>query len=652
MRQRKLQTKLSFYFSLIAIIPALLVMSMSIKFTMNSTEELVGIYTNKLVEQLSYNVDRFILTGRSVIGDLLNSSYIQQAAKEYEKLNPDAQSTLRGKIQEIVAPVIKGQDSIDGIYIYGRDQIYYRNVKTEDTFDLQSFKLSHAYESLIASKTTKFIWFTLPDGRIYVARKLLEQDDAAIVLVMNTDYLNELLDLSNVAGQMSLAILDENQKIITGEVPTENIEHLMADMTHEAREDVITKNISRHIISLIQCTNGWQIISIAPVHTLMNGFNKSCKFIVLILCLCSLVVIVLSRVLGRRLTKPLEIIAHYMKRVEKGELAFEENIKEEIPSKDLEVSLLVSGFTHMLNAIARMLKANHSVTQKVEENTTNLIVQGEATTHLAQQINQMMQQVTNGAKVQSEQTEQTAQLMEALAGHMGEVEQVVHRIQNVSQKIMAVSQDAKEGLIELDEKAFKNIEMSHKIRHSVQALSKETQNIYNILKMVKSINGQTEILALNASIEASRAGSLGKGFAVIATQIRDLVMQTNEAIHAIQELLAVIEAKSKSAVCELEAATVLFEGQKPLVQVANREFEGIVNQMAYIDAEIDHTHTLIEVIDGHKADILEKVIQINGIAQEFACVTEEVNEKTETQVACAGCINQLALQMSEIVEEL
>lgn len=653
MKQRKLQTRLSIYFSLIAIIPALIVMSMSIKFTMNSTEELVGVYTEKLIEQLSYNVNNFILAGRSAIGDLTSSTYIQQVAKKYDSLDANAQSVLRGKVQETVVPVIKGQDSISGVYICGNDYIYYRNVKTEDTFDIQSFKLSKAYERLINAETTEFIWFTMADGKIYMARKILNKGDSAIILAMNTTYLNELLDLSNVAGKMSLAILDENNKIIAGSIDVNKVQQMMQVMGEEAVNEIVrTSNIANNITSLIKCTNGWQVISIAPVKVLMSDFNKSCIYIVLILCICSIGAILLSNLMGRKLTHPLTIMAQYMKSVENGKFTFKEDAIKTIHSKDLEVNLLVNGLIHMLRAIRQMLEASQNVTQKVKENTKALKAQGEVTAVSAKSVSQTVTQVASGAKAQSEQTEQTAELMEALANHVSEVSTVVSNIQSVSQEIMAVSEKNKQSLKTLDEKALKNIEMSHKVGSSVKALSEETTNIYGILKMVTAINTQTEILSFNASIEAARAGSFGQGFAVIATEVRNLSLQTREAICAIQGLLAVIEEKSQSAFNELTEATMLFESQRPLVQEANKKFEGIVDQMEYINEEINHTNRLIQVIDEHKKSVLEKIVKINGIAQEFACVTEEVNEKTIMQAECATIINDLALQMSETVKEL
>ncbi len=653
MRQRKLQTKLIMYFSLIAIIPALIIMSMSIKFTTSSTEALVGIYTNKLVEQLSYNVNSFIKIGRGVIGDLARSPYIQKMIKQYSTLNASEQSVLIGKINELVTPVIKLQDAINGIYIYSNDRIVYKNIKIKDTFDLQDFKSSKAYEKLIAAQVTEFVWFTLGDGNIYVARKPVIDSDGMIIFAMNTDHLNNLLDLSNVDGQMSLMILDEYNAVIAGCDDVTEVQQLLQHKGEVEKQDgVVTFSVQRNIISLIQCTNNWQVVSVTPTAIIMSDFNKSCINIFCVLGICSILAILLSGILGKKITKPLVKMAKYMKYVEEGNWTLEKDFEKSIDGKDLETNLLASGFVHMLDAISKMLGASKLVTQKVKENTYMLKKQGEVTADLAGAVKYTAEQVTEGAKIQSEQTEETAQLMEELSVHVNEVSQVVSEVKNVSQEVISVSEMTKQCLDTLDKNAIKNIEMSHSVGTSVKALGEETANIHDILRMVNSINDQTELLALNASIEAARAGNFGRGFAVIATEVRNLSQQTNEAIHAIQRFLAVIEAKSLYAFDELDKATALFEHQRPLVNQANESFQMILGKMQHLDEEINYTNHLIKAIDDRKASVLERVLKINGIAQEFACVTEEINEKTSTQAECAKMINQLAIQMGEIVKEL
>ncbi len=635
MKQRKLQTRLSIYFSLIAIIPALIVMSISIKFTMNSTEKTVGSYTQKLMEQLSYNMNNIFLAERSVIGDLKNSSYIQQIAKKYEDLDANTQSVLRSKVHDIVSPAIKGQDSIDGIYIYGNDHIYYQNVKTEMTFSMQNFKLSEAYQRLIGANTIDFIWFTLEDGKVYVARKILNEGDAAIILAINNDYLRNLLDLSNVDGKMNLAILDENSKVLIGELDNEKLNNVMRALKdEEAGESVYTNTISNHIVSTVKCSNGWQVISIAPVATLMSDFNRSCIYGILILAVCSTVAILLSIALGHKITRPLKKMAVYMKQVEEGKFTFKESIVENIQSRDLEIELLISGFGHMLKAITQMLEASKRVTERIKDNTNSLKEQGQVTASSADAVNASVKQVADGARIQSIQMQETEELMAELASQVGEVHKVTNDIQSISQSIMAVSEKNSENLSALDKKALCNIEVSHRVRESVKALSEETENMYDILKMVTDINGQTRLLSFNASIEAARAGEFGKGFSVIATQVRQLALQTEEAICSIKDLLVEIEAKSKLASDELEEATLLFETQRPLVKEANEKFQDIVSQMTAINDEINYANQLISLIDIHKEGVLEKIIKINGISQEFAAVTQEVTEKTAVQAKC------------------
>lgn len=653
MKQRKLQTRLSIYFSLIAIIPALIVMSISIKFTMNSTEKTVGSYTQKLMEQLSYNMNNIFLAERSVIGDLKNSSYIQQIAKKYEDLDANTQSVLRSKVHDIVSPAIKGQDSIDGIYIYGNDHIYYQNVKSEMTFSMQSFKLSEAYQRLIGANTIDFIWFTLEDGKVYVARKILNEGDAAIILAINNDYLRNLLDLSNVDGKMNLAILDENSKVLIGELDNEKLNNVMRALKdEEAGESVYTNTISNHIVSTVKCSNGWQVISIAPVADLMSDFNRSCIYGIFILAVCSVIAILLSIALGHKITRPLKKMAVYMKQVEEGKFTFKESIVESIQSKDLEIELLISGFGHMLKAITQMLEASKRVTERIKDNTNSLKEQGQVTASSAEAVNASVKQVADGARIQSMQMQETEGLMAQLASQVGEVHKVTNDIQSISQNIMAVSEKNSENLGDLDKKALCNIEVSHRVSESVRALSEEIDNMYDILKMVTDINAQTRLLSFNASIEAARAGEFGKGFSVIATQVCQLALQTEEAICSIKDLLVEIEAKNKSASDELKEATLLFETQRPLVKEANERFQDIVSQMAAINDEINHANQLISLIDIHKEGVLEKIIKINGISQEFAAVTQEVTEKTVVQAKCATMINQLAGQMSTTVNEL
>ena len=186
----------------------------------------------------------------------------------------------------------------------------------------------------------------------------------------------------------------------------------------------------------------------------------------------------------------------------------------------------------------------------------------------------------------------------------------------------------------------------------VKELGEETENINKILEMIQNINKQTNLLAINASIEAARAGDSGKGFAVVAEEVRKLSTEIEEAIRHIAEVVEVIEIKRESTLLELKEATQAFNKQLPMVDGVNDTFSDIYNRMNAIDEKIYMTNALINTISVEKEEIESKMQDISQIAQEFACIIEKVNVGTIEQVEASNKISTLAVQLLEVVTSL
>ena len=664
-RKGKLQTRLIIYFSCIAIIPALIVLSMSLNFTTSSTEELVGMYTKKLIEQLNCNLGNFISTGRGIVGDLVSSNEIKKMATKNATLTPIEQSDLRVDVAEDIIPAIKMQSAIDGAYIYGQGKLYYQHLKNQDNFNVNVFMESEAYQKMLEMASSEFIWFTLENNgeeNIYLARKVNATSDGAVILVMNKAYLEDLLVLSNIENHMSLAILNEKNQVIISSEAIEEIEAWVAENQSEmntAQENNTTdsttgntKIIDGNIVSFITCSNGWKVASFAPISTLMSGFKVATVKAIAILAVCSLIAIGFSIIIGRHLTKPIVKIVKQMDKVTQGDLEHSEDLEKPIKGQTQEIAMLTTGFIGMVKSLREVREASQIVTERVKESTKDLNEETGKTSELEEAVNATIEQVAIGAKSQSEETQSATALMEILSMGVTQVSEVVGGIDQTSKEVMEISHSTERKLNVLSKQSEENIAVTHRIGASVSALGEATKNINNVLNMVKNINNQTEMLALNASIEAVRAGSLGKGFAVIASEVRGLALETNDAIKAIQELLVVIEDKSRSARKELEEATKYFEMQKPVVEDATESFVMIMDRMRYIDKDIHHAHELVGEIIEHNTGALDKIVRINGIAQEFACVTEEASGKTVSQAKCINNIHSLTVELGEVVKEL
>ena len=650
----KLRTQLVIIFLLISIIPAIVIMSMSIGLTTRSTKDLVGVYTEKIIEQLNYNIDNYIGTARGAMGDVASSTYIQTATSRYQSLGADEQSTLRADIDDKITPIIKTQEVLGGIYVCGQGSVYYKNLKVQDTFDIKTFEASDIYQEVQELSSTEFKWFLLDNSTgkdIYLIRKV-GTNGGYVVFLMNNQVLEELLDLANVDQCMSLAILDEDNQIIEATYKEMKIDSKMLSYLNKTDNEKITRSIDNSLVSVIECSNGWKILSVAPVSNLMKDFIRSCMSIILVLAICMAIVAIVSFMMGSKITRPIVKMASYMKKVQEGDLSLAHQISQDIKANNIEILMLINGFSSMLSSLGEMIATSKKVTESVKTNTYALKEQARTTSTSATDISTTIENITVGATKQSDETEDAVSLIEALSTNVNRVNGIVTSIRNTSNMTMTASEETRNKLDALYKQSETNIEISHKITESVQELGKETKRINEILEMIQRINKQTNLLAINASIEAVRAGESGKGFMVVAEEVRKLSMETTAAISKIGEVLGVIEDKRKITLEGLDEAVIIFNKQLPLVKNVNGTFAHIYSKMSGIDEEIIAVNALIETVSNQKQDIQHKVRAIAQIAEEFACIIEEVNAATIEQAQTSTTIDELATNLLKVVETL
>ena len=198
-------------------------------------------------------------------------------------------------------------------------------------------------------------------------------------------------------------------------------------------------------------------------------------------------------------------------------------------------------------------------------------------------------------------------------------------------------------------------------KESIDAIYEQTNNtndsvhkIREATSLITSIAEETNLLSLNASIEAARAGVQGRGFAVVASQIQKLAEQTNESARHIEEIISSLLADSERAVQTMDVVKENMEKQTENVIRTDEKFEEVLKGIAESLRAINRITVKTEEMDKARVSVVDTVQNLSAIAEENAASTQESSASiTEISVSIsniaekAGELKDIANQMEE-----
>lgn len=241
----------------------------------------------------------------------------------------------------------------------------------------------------------------------------------------------------------------------------------------------------------------------------------------------------------------------------------------------------------------------------------------------AEQLSAVTEQTSVGVNSQREETEQVATAMNEMTATVHEV------AQNAEQAAVTASsaeQQAKDGN-QLLQKALAEISrLAQNVNESAQAMQRvhaDSESIGTVMTVINGIAEQTNLLALNAAIEAARAGEAGRGFAVVADEVRGLAQRTQESTAQIEQLIANLQGGSKDAVLLMEQSRELAADTLVLAQQAGDDIQAIEHGISNIQAMGQQIATAAEEQSSVAEEINRSIVNVNGIAEQSAAAVEE-----------------------------
>jgi methyl-accepting chemotaxis protein len=331
-----------------------------------------------------------------------------------------------------------------------------------------------------------------------------------------------------------------------------------------------------------------------------------------------MVVFFISRSISRNLNKVVDIT----NRISKGELNVEEL---KYKGKD-EVGQLSESINEMLYKLRNMIQGIAESSNKVDGESNDLKEIASEVQQSSEQIAATMEEMSAGAEEQASSATEIASSISNLTEMINKANLNKEALQISSKDILVVVQD---GATQMETSIGAMSQIDDILKNTVlnvKQLSENSQKVSVLVQIINSIAEQTNLLALNAAIEAARAGEAGRGFAVVADEIRKLAEQVRKSVKEITDIVMGIQVGSRQMADSLE------HGYHK-VQEGTRNIQTTGEIFVKINKEIDTMVERINNVSGNLDEISLNSETINTAGDHIAAISEENSAGIEETVA-------------------
>lgn len=379
-----------------------------------------------------------------------------------------------------------------------------------------------------------------------------------------------------------------------------------------------------------------------------NTAAKKALMVTLVLvALGTAIGIILGTILAKQSVRSLKGLATAADRISAGDLTTQVQAK----GRD-EVAHLARSFQVMVGELGKIIAGVRESVLTVSHHAEQLSTSAEETTRATEQIASSIQEVAEGAGQQVQETADMAAVVEQMAAAM---DQIANNAQLVALSSQESAVLAEQGSVAIkDVIAQNNVVSQSMVRLSqlITELGQRSAEIGQIVEVITGIADQTNLLALNAAIEAARAGEQGKGFAVVADEVRKLAEQAAQAAKQIALLVDRTQHDTERAIETMKAGSTEVASGSQLLESAQAILEKIFAAVGQVAKQIQEVSAASEEMAANTDRVVGGAKNISVIAESTSAGTENIAAATQEQTATMEEIAAAAQMLTELAYNL
>lgn len=391
----------------------------------------------------------------------------------------------------------------------------------------------------------------------------------------------------------------------------------------------------------------WTLIGSVPLGELERDSKAILSLTVWMIAAAAIAAIAIGYLLLRLVGKPLERLCALMERGERGDLSVRMDYR-----RGNEIGRLSRNFNRMMEQIGALVgRTNESALQLVRS-ARELKAVSQETAATAGDIASVTEQIAQGASSLAAEAERGIVQTETIGAKLKTATDTNARLESAAGRVQQISGRGTDYMAELIGRTEQTERLSVSLGTRVGKLKERAGSIQTVLNVINEMSQQTNILSLNASIEASRAGAYGRSFAVVADEIRRLAAESKDSIAVVSRIIGDIRQEIDATVVELGAVSPVLQEQGTAVKEAADIFGGVKREMSDFAVELAHSSASIVELDGSQRALVEAIGTVSAVSEQSAASSESVARMTSGQLAVSARLVSLSDELESLSEQL
>lgn len=602
---------------------------------------------SEVVHQATNNINTQISSVEQVITkigatDILNSNYLKN-------LNSTSKSEQTAAVIGINSVISTSKTSLTDL----GDIAFIVDGSSQSIGSISSLTTDNL-KTILPENDSNFYWVQpngLPKSYTVIAKRFTDMRNnmnfslyAKYNLSGITKYINSL----SLLKDSHVYLTNKNNEIIfsTETDRTTLSDHIVKGLSNTS-EELGSFSTSSYLISYDTLSNGWKLIVQTPYASLTEKLNSAFIIIAIFLVVLIFAATILGYLYASNFSKPIIKLMQLMKTAEEGDLTVSAPVK----GSD-EVAQLCSSFNNMMDKIKQLINQTQGVITETLNSSEILTTSTTQSVSTIQELAIAVSEIAQGTTTQALDAQKSTQDMATLSNSMENVtEKTAHLLTNTD-GAKTLIETATSTMHSLTTTMNSSLEMSSNICTSIVELNTLNKNIEDIMKLVDSISEETNLLALNASIEAARVGEAGRGFAVVANEVRRLADESKSSTVNVRTTLSTINQKMNDTVSLANKSQQVIQNQEKVVEETHKVFFNIVEILSTMTTELQDVNESIHSMQTLKDIMVSQIDSIASVTQESAASTEEVSSLAAEQHNVIAKLSTLSEDLTQNMDAL